>query len=602
MTDTIEGGRHSVGPGAAGTRRAAEPGTGPRAGAGPGSWLGMGSCLRAGRSRRAWLLGGLAAASAGWAGAAQAASCADLGGLQLPNVALTATAEPAGSSLDSGFGSPIVVPQAFCRVQAVLTPVPGSRIMMEVWLPARKAWSGRFEGTGNGGLSGSIYGTLLAEGLARGDAVANSDQGHEPAAGVSEAAAGADGSFITGDPQSFIDFGYRATHLMTSVGKQVATAFYGRAPDHSYFAGCSSGGRQALKEAQKFPDDYDGILAGDPANDWVNLNFDQAYEVLANTLNPAGTIPPAKFPLIASAVLAKCGGQDGSAQPFVNNPLACRFNPAVLACPAGTADAATCLTPAQVDTVRAVYAGPTDQRTGLSLFPGFEPGSETLWGALSPTGQPGGFAIADSYLKYFVFQNPAFDYTTLNFGSDVTRAELQDHGVVGALDADLGPFRANGGKMIQYHGWSDTTVAPGSSVDYYRRVALGPVAGNALLRQVDAITITSTVPTSDFRPVQSYYRLFMVPGMGHCYGGAGPDSFGAPFQANGTQDPSTDVLAALERWVEHGVAPAQVTATKYVNDDPTQGVAFTRPLCAYPQVAKYSGSGATTDAASFRCE
>ena len=557
---------------------------------------------RHGPSRRAWLLAGIAAAGAGWGGAARATSCVNLAALQLPDATLTTTEEPAGSTQDSGFGFPMVVPQAFCRVQAVLTPVPGSRIMMEVWLPARKTWSGRFEGTGNGGLSGSIYGTLLAEGLARGNAVANSDQGHEPAAGVSEAGAGADASFITGHPQSFIDFGYRATHLMTEVGKQVTTAFYGRAPDHSYFAGCSSGGRQALKEAQSFPNDYDGILAGDPANDWVNLNFDQAYEVLVNTLNPASTIPPAKFALINSAVLAKCGSQDGSAQPFVNNPLACRFNPATLQCPVGTADAATCLTAPQVETVRAVYAGPTDARTGLSLFPGFEPGSETLWGALTPTGQPGGFAIADSYLKYFVFTSPAFDVTTLNFGSDVTRAELQDHGVVGALDADLGPFQANGGRMIQYHGWSDTTVAPGSSVDYYRRVALGPVAGNALLRQIDAITIDSIVPARDFRPVASYYRLFMVPGMGHCYGGAGPDAFGAPFQANGTQDPDTDVLAALEAWVEHGVAPARITATKYVNEDPTQGVAFTRPLCPYPQVAKYAGAGPTTSAASFSCE
>jgi feruloyl esterase len=520
-------------------------------------------------------------------------SCNELTNLSIPNTSVTAaTPVTAGATVTTATSATATVtaPVDFCRVQITLTPVDGSTIQMEVWLPPPSAWDGRFQGTGNGGFQGTISISELAAAVARGDATANSDQGH--------VGANADASFIVGHPQSFVDFGYRATHLMTVTGKQVVQAYYGKPQDYAYFAGCSSGGRQALKEAQMFPDDYNGILAGDPANDWVNLNVDQIYVVQVNETDPAGTIPPADYALINQAVLAQCGATDGVQDPgFVANPRLCHFDPSVLQCPNGQSSG--CLTAQQIQTVLAIYKGPTDGRTGESLFPGFEPGSETLWGSITPTGTPGGFAVAQSYFQYFVFGDPNWNYLTLNYTSDVTLAEQQDHGVVGALNANLARFAGNGGKLIQYHGWADSTIASGSSTNYYTRVAMGR-AGNTVEQRTDAVA--TPVSQIAFNQVYEYYRLFMVPGMGHCTGGPGPFVFGQPAQLPvPVEDAQHDILTALEQWVEKGVAPEEIVATKYVNDTPSQGVAFSRPLCPYPMTAHYSGAGDQTNAASFAC-
>jgi feruloyl esterase len=518
-------------------------------------------------------------------------NCNELTNLSIRNGSITAAAPVStGDAVPSGLGGTVTAPVDFCRVQITLTPVDGSTIQMEVWLPTPDAWDGRFEGTGDGGFSGAIYTPSLAAAVARGDATANSDQGHM--GGV------ADASFIVGHPQSFVDFGYRATHLMTVTGKLVTKAYFGKSQDYAYFTGCSSGGRQALKEAQMYPDDYNGILAGDPANNWVNLNVDQVYEVQVNEADPAGTISPEDFTLINQAVLAQCGALDGVQDPgFVANPALCHFDPSVLQCAGGqTTD---CLTEKQVQTVLAVYKGPTDGRTGQSLFPGFEPGSETLWGAITPTGTVGGFAIADSYFQYFVFGDPNWDYLTLNYTTDLTAAEQQDHGVVGAQNSNLVRFTGNGGKLIQYHGWADTTIASGSSTNYYTRVAMGR-AGNTPEQRINAIA--TPVSQGQLERLYEYYRLFMVPGMAHCLGGPGPNTFGQPFaQTVPVGDAQHDIITALEQWVEKGVAPEQIIATKYVNDIPSQGVAFSRPLCPYPMTAHYSGSGDQTNAASFNC-
>jgi feruloyl esterase len=347
-----------------------------------------------------------------------------------------------------------------------------------------------------------------------------------------------------------------------------------------------------------YPDDYNGILAGDPANNWVNLNVDQIYEVQVNEADPAGTISPEDYTLVNQAVLAQCGALDGVQDPgFVANPALCHFDPSVLQCVSGqTTD---CLTDKQIQTVLAVYKGPTDGRTGQSLLPGFEPGSETLWGAITPTGTPGGFAIADSYFQYFVFGDPNWDYLTLNYTTDLTAAEQQDHGVVGAQNSNLARFAGNGGKLIQHHGWADTTIASASSTNYYTRVAMGR-AGNTPEQRVNAIA--TPVSQGQLDSLYNYYRLFMVPGMAHCFGGPGPNAFGQPFaQAVPIGDAQHDIITALEQWVEKGVAPEQIIATKYVNDTPSQGVAFSRPLCPYPMTAHYSGSGDQTNAASFTC-
>lgn len=540
------------------------------------------------------LLGGasaLAGAAALFVSPAQAQmSCDALTGLSLPNTSITAaTSVNEGDLVPSGLGGTVAAPVNFCRVQMTLSPIAGSAIQMEVWLPAPDAWDGRFQGTGNGGFNGAIYTPALAAAVGRGDAAANSDQGH--IGGV------ADASFIVGNPQSFVDFGYRATHLMTVTGKAVTAAYYGKPQDYAYFTGCSSGGRQALKEAQMFPDDYNGIIAGDPANNWVNLNIDQVYEVQVNEADPASTIPPEDYAVINQAVLAQCGATDGVQDPgFVANPALCHFDPSVLQCPSGQTTG--CLTARQIQTVQAIYKGPTDDRTGESLFPGFEPGSETLWGAITPTGSPGGFAIAQSYFQYFVLGDPNWDYLTMNYTTDITAAEQQDHGIVGAQNSNLSRFAGDGGKLIQYHGWADTTIASGSSTNYYTRVAMGR-DGNTPEQRRDAVA--HRVSQARFNQLYEYYRLFMVPGMGHCAGGPGPNIFGQPFAPHAATDPRHDILSALEQWVEKGVAPEQIIATKYVNDTPSQGAAFSRPLCPYPMTAHYTGSGDPADAASFAC-
>jgi len=516
-------------------------------------------------------------------------ACADLTGLSIPGMTVTAaTPITAGTVFPSAgqYLPSVTATVPFCRVQATLNPVDGSKILMEVWLPPASSWDGRFQGTGGGGFWGAINEPELMAGVARGDATANDDQGHE--GGV------ADASFIVGHPQEFIDFGYRATHLTAIYGKEIVSAYYGKAASHNYFNGCSSGGRQALKEAQAFPNDYDGILAGDPANDWVNLNFDQIYETQVNTADAADTIPPADYALINNAVLEQCGREDGVADPgFVANPPACRFNPEVLQCVAGSN--APCLTNAQIATVRKIYAGPIDQRTKQRLFPGFEPGSETGWSAIT---EGGGFSIADSYFQYFVFGDPSWNYLTLNYGSDVTAAEAQDHGVVGAVNSNLTPFEDHGGKLIQYHGWADTTISPGSSTNYYERVAAGR-QGNARAQRIDAI---AEFLTPHYDMIQSFYRLFMVPGMAHCGGGPGLDAFGQSSSAPGiSTDPKDDIFSALEQWVETGKAPDRIVAVRYNNDTPGDGVQYSRPLCPYPQVAQYKGRGDPTDASSFAC-
>ena len=514
-------------------------------------------------------------------------NCTELANLSIPQASLVAaTPVSAGDAVPSGLGGTVTAPAALCRVQITLTPVEDSTIEMEVWLPAPDAWTGKFEGTGDTDFNGAIFTPSLAIAVGRGDAAANSDLGH----------IGNEASLIVDNPQSFVDFGYRATHLMTVTGKLVTEAYYGKPQDYAYFIGCSSGGRQALKEAEMFPDDYNGILAGAPANDWVNLNVGQVYEVQVNEADPDGTIPPADYALINQAVLAQCGDTDGAQNlGSVGNPRLCHFDPSVLQCPSG--QSTDCLTARQIQTVLAIYKGPTDGRTDKLLFPGFEPGSATLWSAITPTG--GGFVAGERYFQYFVFGDPNWNYLTLNYTTDLTAAEQQDHGVLGAQNSNLSRFAANGGKLIQYHGWADTTIAPGPSTNYYTRVAMGG-AGNSRQQRVDAIA--TPVSQAQLEHLYEYYRLFMVPGMGHCDGGPGPNSFSQPFgPAVPIGDARHDIRTAIVQWVEKGVAPQEIIATKYINDTPSQGIAFSRPLCPYPMTAKYSGTGDQTKAASFTC-
>jgi feruloyl esterase len=457
--------------------------------------------------------------------------------------AFTATDGPDGPRDGSAFAR---LP-AFCRVAATLEPSSDSDIKIEVWLPAA-GWNGKFEGVGNGGWSGAIAYTAMAAQLARGYATASTDTGH--------AGSVVDGSFALGHPEKLIDFAYRAVHEMTLDAKAIVAAYYGNAPRLAYWNGCSSGGKQGLKEAQKFPADYDGIVAGAPANYWTHLMVGSMWIAQASLKDPASLIPSSKYGLVHKAVIDACDAADGVKDGVLENPLACHFDPKTLQC-AGE-DQPNCLTAAQVETARRIYAPATNPRTHEPIFPPLTPGSELAWGGLAG---PRPMPIAADYFKYVVFRNPAWDFKTLDFDKDVARADAIDAGTINAVDPNMDAFFGRGRKILMYHGWSDQLIAPQNSINYYNRVV--EARGGADKAKDDI-------------------RLFMIPGMAHCGGGEGPNTF--------------DALGALEQWVERKKAPNQLVASRT-----NRGATVTRPLCPYPQVALYNGSGSTDEAASFTC-
>jgi feruloyl esterase len=431
----------------------------------------------------------------------------------------------------------------FCRVAATITPSSDSDIKIEVWLPV-SGWNMKFEAVGNGGWTGSIPYAALAAGLQRGYATAATDTGHQ----------GGSGSFALGHPEKLTDFAYRAVHEMTVKAKAIVEAYYGSRPRYSYWNGCSSGGKQGLKEAQKFPADFDGIIAGAPANFWTHLTASAAWIGQAVNRTEGSYIPPAKYPLLHDAAINACDALDGVKDNVIEDPRQCKFDPKVLECKGG--DAPTCLTAAQVETARAMYSPMVNPRTMQSLFPGFEPGSEPGWNLVAGR-QPTSLGI--DHWKYVVFKDPNWDYRTMDFDKDIALADKLDQQIgINATDPNLKPFFSRGGKLIQYHGWTDALIPPQNSVDYYQSVVktMGGVNN-----------------------VKQNYRLFMVPGMNHCGGGDGPSNF--------------DALAALEQWVEKGKAPDQIIASK---------PGRTRPLCPYPEHAVYKGSGSTDDASNFVCK
>jgi feruloyl esterase len=440
---------------------------------------------------------------------------------------------------------------AFCRVAATLKPSQDSDIKIEVWMPA-SGWNGKFEGTGNGGWAGSIIYSNLGTAIQRGYATANTDTGHS----------GNSASFALGHPEKLVDFGYRAVHEMTVQAKTIIAAYYGNGPKRSYWNGCSSGGREGLKEAQRFPRDYDGIVAGAAANNWTHLMAGESWVGLATrraTLeDPASYIPPEKYAVIHKAVLDACDSLDGVKDGVLEDPTRCHFDPKVLQCIG--ADTPACLTAPQVAAVRKIYAPVTNPRTGQEIYPGLQPGGELGWTPFAAG--PRTFAIPDDYFKHVVFKNPAWDFRTLNFDTDVALADKLDDGTINATDPNLKELLAHGGKLLLYHGWSDPFIAPENTVNYYKSV----------VKAIGGVT-----------KLENSVRLFMVPGMEHCHGGDGPCVF--------------DMMSAMEQWVEKGKAPDQIIAS---HGSPGK-IDRTRPLCPYPKVARYKGTGSTDDAANFVC-
>ncbi len=504
--------------------------------------------------------------------------CASLKEVALPNASvISAETVAAGAftppNLKAGEKVPPLYKEipAFCRVLVTLKPTADSDIRVEVWLPV-SGWNGKFRGQGNGGFAGYIAYAGLAASVSQGYAAASTDTGHS-----TEGAA-----WALGHPEKVADYGYRAVHAMTVDAKTIVKSFYGDNVTRSYFASCSNGGRQALMEAQRFPEDYDGIIAGAPANAWVPMLT--AGLKFLQTADQAGYIPPTKIPTIGKAVLAACDAQDGVTDGVLNDPRECHFDPSTLLCKGADTDA--CLTAPQVNTLKTIYAGARDS-SGKQIFPGLLPGAEegrggwATWITGSEQGKSSGAFFANGYFANMVYGNAEWNYKTANIDDTLKLAYEKTGASLDAMNSDMKPFLSRG-KLILYHGWNDPGISPLNSVNYYN----------------------SVVAAVGSQRADQSLRLYMVPGMQHCAGGPGATAFGQD-EAAARSDPDHDIFSSLTQWVEEGKAPSTIVATKYKEHDPASNsapqVEMTRPLCPYPQAAKYKGSGDRNLASSFVC-
>jgi len=471
-----------------------------------------------------------------------AATCESLAGLSSPKAAVTLakSQEPGSFELPGGLRALTGLP-AFCRVAVTLRPTADSDIRAEIWLPA-SGWNGKLLAVGSGGWGGAISYGALADGLRRGYATVASDDGHE-----SEGAA-----FIVGHPQKLVDFAYRAEHDSTVEAKALVKSLYAREPRHSYWSGCSGGGREGLLQAARYPDEFDGVVAGDPAD--VRRNAWALSLAVRTFKDPQSRIPPEKYPMIHEAVLAACDAQDGLKDGLISEPERCHVDFAAMECKG--ADGPTCLTHPQVESATAIIS-PAKSASGKALFPRLEPGTELRWGRLAGGPEPGDLFL--DQFRYLVYPDSHWDWRTFDLDRDAAKAHAINKDVL-ELNPHLAAFAQHGGKLLIYHGWADQQVAPGASIEFYQAaVGQGPKSAG------------------------DWIRLFMAPGMAHCAGGEGPSEF--------------DALGALEHWVEQGSAPAQILASHRTAGQ----VDRTRPLCPYPQVARYKGDGSIDDAANFAC-
>jgi feruloyl esterase len=486
-----------------------------------------------------------------------AAPCESLASLKLPNTMITSANTVAAGAFTPPAppGAASTAPQfsalpAFCRVAATLTPSRDSDIKVEVWLPV-SGWNGKFQAVGNGGFAGVISYPALAAAVKAGYASASTDTGHQ----------GNTASFALGHPEKVIDFAYRAVHEMTVQAKSILNAYYGGAPMLSFWNGCSQGGRQGITEAAKYPSDFDGIVAGASGINNMRLMIGRmAINVFAHRSEDS-YIPPAKYAMVHEAALKACDVLDGVKDGVIENPTLCHFDPKALVCKG--ADGPNCLTPAQAETARALYAPIKNPKTGTEVMPALlQPGSELGWAILEG---PEPIRYSTETFQYLVFKNPNWDWHQFNAATDIDLALRADNGLLDFTDPNLKPFFDRGGKLLMYHGWADPQVTPMNSVNYF----------NDVVRKLGAGVVSKSI------------ELYMVPGMNHCGGGPGTDTF--------------DKMAAIEQWVSDGTAPKQILASHLTNGT----VDRTRPLCPYPQVASYTsykGTGSTDDAANFVCK
>jgi len=491
---------------------------------------------------------------------ANADRCDDLRIFKRVGVTIDASSiQPAGKmSMPNAMGAPseASVP-SFCRVRATLRPSADSDIKIEVWLPEQ--WNTKLLAVGNGGWSGAIPQSAMVPGVHRGYAVTGTDTGH--------AGSALDGSFAYKHPEKLIDFGWRAVHEMTITAKALIDAYYTPALTRSYWHGCSSGGKQGLKEAQKFPSDYDGIIAGAPAIPWTRLSAASLAAGLATLpVDSPRYLSREKLEFVNKAVVAACDKHDGVEDGLLEDPRACTFDIGALQCRPN--QSMECLSSEQIDAVQKIYKPVRNSRTNEYLFAGFAKGSEFAWSML--VGGPKPLSISNDHYRFVVFHNPDWNFETLDFDKDIARAdEIDAKGAqLNAADPNLDAFRRHGGKVLMYHGWADGLIPAQNSIDYFEAVWTRDDP------QKSAAKLTR---------LQQDVRLFMVPGMGHCSGGPGPDQF--------------DAITALEQWVERGIAPDSLIASGKT----AKGMERTRRLCVYPKIATYAGKGDPDDADAFVC-
>ena len=492
--------------------------------------------------------------------AAAGSTCASLGNLAFPDTTITAAQSVAAGTYTAPDGEVFTNMPAFCRVAATLTPTSDSNIKVEVWMPY-SGWNGRYLGSGNSGIGGLISYGSLAVALPFGDAVAISDMGTSPAATDP-----AGGLVLTGHPEKQIDYATRSTHLMTVFAKQIIAVFYGEPAQHSIFYGCSSGGGQALHEALQFPGDYDGIGAGAPA---MNMTHNSAGNIWnAQAFDGPANISMAQATAVTAAV-KQCAGKDGglSSDNFLTDPD-CHWEPSALQCTGGSSDAPTCLTAPQVAAVRKFYQGPVNPRTGQRIYAGRVRGSE------SNSGYPANNeALMPPATSDWALGND-FDWRTFDFDHDMDAVDDALAAILNANTADLEEFRSHGGKLVIWQGLADPRIPVLNTVAYYERLIASQTPGDGQHKgdRKEAL-----------RRTQEFARLFLAPGVGHCGGGAGAGTF--------------DPVIPVEQWVDQGIAPDQIIVSKVVNGVTT----FTRPLCPYPKLPRYSGVGDPTQASSFNC-
>jgi feruloyl esterase len=512
----------------------------------------------------------------------QATSCENLSSVKLEHAVISsARAVSAGRFFQwrtAFIGLPFFNVPASCRIKVVSEPTSDSHINIEIWLPLNQ-WNGKFQGLGNGGFAGAIDGMGLALAVEKGYAAASTDAGHE--------ASDRDGSWALGHIEKIRDYGYRAIHETVIIAKVLIAAFYGNAPKFSYFDGGSNGGREGLMEAQRFPEDYDGIVAGCPALDPSSTLPVWAWIQQSVSETPGAHISPGKLKTIAAAVNQSCDAQDGVRDGVIDDPRACRFDPAVLECRGPDAD--SCLTSPQVKALRDIYSGPP-AKSPTEFRRGFEPGGELGgsgwqdWLSGSRPAKSVQYGYALEFYRYLVYDDPKWNLERFDYARDQDVMRVRLGTILDATDPDLSAFQARGGKLIMYHGWNDPALPPRMTIAYYQQIQ----------------------ERMGHEVADSFVRLYMVPGMQHCFGGPGPNTFGQ-LPPGGTADPHYNVSAALERWVEIGTPPADIIASKNKDDlkaliVPAEAKPLrTRPICVYPRVARWNGKGSTDAAENFTC-